>query len=469
MSHLDEQKKICGFVPSDKHLMVEGYLDNRGRSGAIFHFPFGRRVNDALASAFAFQLGKEIGTSVRISLTDDAFLLTFPSRLAIEGLAERLMPEALEPLLRKAITNTEIFAQRFRHCANRSFMVLRNYKGREISLPRQQLRTSQVLEAINEVDSFPMLEEAYREVLYDAFDLKNAQLIINEIKKGERKIDYRTYSPVPSPLSHSLILSGLSDIVLMEDRSALLRELHAQVLGRVLEQGDGEKPRFEKELVDGYFNEKRPIIGSIEGIIQAIKQIGGIYLLNERGKSAYRMSDMATTEMQDLCHSLIEQGIVETVWTGEKDDLFVIPELVPYYQAIYAIDETLSKDSKKVYDKLKGVKEIKSKKIVEELEKNYLISKTPDGFRKREIGKTVSYEKALDWIITTHLGFVGPQAKEDIALELRLSEDAVEQSLYDLEEQGTIQGGNFILGRNTPQYLLAVSYTHLTLPTIYSV
>ena len=342
LSHLDEQKKICGFVPSDKHLMVEGYLDNRGRSGAIFHFPFGRRVNDALSRAFAFKLGKEVGTSVRISLSDDAFLLTFPSRLAIEGLAERLMPEALEPLLRKAITNTEIFAQRFRHCANRSFMVLRNYKGREISLPRQQLRTSQVLEAINEVDSFPMLEEAYREVLYDAFDLKNAQLIINEIKKGERNIDYRTYSPVPSPLSHSLILSGLSDIVLMEDRSALLRELHAQVLGRVLEQGDGEKPRFEKELIDGYFNEKRPIIGSIEGIIQAIKQIGGIYLLNERGKSAYRMSDMATTEMQDLCHSLIEQGIVETVWTGEKDDLFVIPELVPYYQAIYAIDETLS-------------------------------------------------------------------------------------------------------------------------------
>ena len=199
VSHLDEQNKICGFVPSDKHLMVEGYLDNRGRSGAIFHFPFGRRVNDALARAFAFQLGKEVGSSVRISLSDDAFLLTFPNRLAIEGIADRLMPTSLEPLLRKAITNTEIFAQRFRHCANRSFMVLRNYKGREISLPRQQLRTSQVLEAINEIDTFPMLEEAYREVLYDAFDLKNAQLIIDEIKTGNRKIDYRTYSPVPSP------------------------------------------------------------------------------------------------------------------------------------------------------------------------------------------------------------------------------------------------------------------------------
>ena len=461
LSHLHEQKKICGFVPSDRRLMVEGYLDNRGRSGAIFHFPFGRRVNDALARAFAFQLGKELGSSVRISLSDDAFLLTFPTRMAIEGLADRLMPEALEPLLRKAITNTEIFAQRFRHCANRSFMVLRNYKGREISLPRQQLRTSQVLEAINEIDSFPMLEEAYREVLYDAFDLKNAQLIINEIKDGKRNIEYRTYSPVPSPLSHSLILSGLSDIVLMEDRSALLRELHAQVLGRVLEQEDGEKPRFEKEVVDGYFNEKKPIIGSRDNLVQAMKQIGAMYLLNERVKSAYRMTDMAITEIQQLCHDLIIDGTVESVWIGDKDELFVLPELVPYYQAIYGIDETLTVEAKKIFDKLKGIKQIKSKKIAEELEKNYLVSKTPEGYRKRELKKTISYEKALDWIITTHLGFVGPQAKEEIALELNLSEDIISQTLYDLEEQGTIQGGNFVLARKTPQYLLAEDVIYL--------
>ena len=461
ISHLDEQKKICGFIPSDKQLMVEGYIDNRGRSGAIFHFPFGRRVNDALSRAFAFKLGKEIGSSVRISLSDDAFLLTFPSRLAIEGIADRLLPKSLEPLLRKAITNTEIFAQRFRHCANRSFMVLRNYKGREISLPRQQLRTSQVLEAINEVDSFPMLEEAYREVLYDAFDLKNAQIIIDDIEKGERKIKYRTYSPVPSPLSHSLILSGLSDIVLMEDRSALLRELHAQVLGRVLEQGDGDKPRFEKELINGHFNEKRPIVGTREGIIQAIKQIGGIYLLNDREKSIYRMSDMAATEMQELCHEMIEEKIVESVWTGDKDNLFVVPELVPYYQVIYAIDEKLSKEAENAYLKLNGVKDIKPKKICKELEKRYLICKTPDGVRKREIEKTISYEKALDWLITSHLGFVGPQSKEDIALDLRLSEDIVSQSLDELEEQGTIQGGNFILGRSTPQYLLAEDVIYL--------
>ena len=461
ISHLDEQKKITGFVPSDKNLMIEGYVDNRGRSGAIFHFPFGRRVNDALSRAFAYQLGKEIGSSIRISLSDDAFLLTFPNRMAIEGLVDRLMPEELEPLLRKAIKNTEIFAQRFRHCANRSFMVLRNYKGREISLPRQQLRTSQVLEAINEVDSFPMLEEAYREILYDAFDIKNAQLVINEIKEGIRKIGYRGYEPIPSPLSHSLILSGLSDIVLMEDRSALLRELHAQVLGRVLEKGDGDKPRFEKDLIDSYFNEKKPIVGTREGLIQAIRQIGGIYLLNERGKSVYRMSDMASTEMQELCQNMIEDGIVESVWTGDKDALYVTPELVPYYKRIYGSEEKLSKEAEKVYKKIKGKKVIKSKKISDELEKNYLIRREVEKFSKREIESSASYEKSLDYLITKHIGFVGPQAIEEIALELRLSEDVVSQSLYDLEEQGAIQGGNFVLGQSTPQYLMAEDVIYL--------
>ena len=52
--------------------------------------------------AFAFELGKEIGSSVRISLSDDAFLLTFPTRLAIEGLAERLMPEKLRTASKKS-------------------------------------------------------------------------------------------------------------------------------------------------------------------------------------------------------------------------------------------------------------------------------------------------------------------------------------------------------------------------------
>ena len=37
----------------------------------------------------------------------------------------------------------------------------------------------------------------------------------------------------------------------------------------------------------------------------------------------------------------------------------------------------------------------------------------------------------------------------------------IKQTLYELEEQGTIQGGNFILGRSAPQYLLAEDIIYL--------
>ena len=251
--------------------------------------------NDALARAFAYELSRELEASVRISLSDDAFLLAFPDFVELEGIGEMLDPDDLEATLRRAIRNTEIFAQRFRHCANRSFMVLRNYKGREISLPRQQLRTSQVLEAIHELPNFPMLDEAYREVLHDAFDLKHAREVLTDIASGERSVSYRPYSAVPSPLAHGVILSGMSDIVLMEDRSALLRELHTQVLGRVLEQEGGDKARFEHELVDGYFNEKAPLVDSPEGVLQAIRETGGLALLADRRRSVYRLSELPTS------------------------------------------------------------------------------------------------------------------------------------------------------------------------------
>ena len=91
-----------------------------------------------------------------------------------------------------------------------------------------------------------------------------------------------------------------------------------------------------------------------------------------------------------------------------------------------------------------------------------MVCKTPNGFKRRDKNETIiSYEKALDWLITKHLGFVGPRSKEDIALELKLPEEVIKQTLYELEEQGIIQGGNFILGRSSPQYLLGEDIIYL--------
>ena len=56
--------------------------------------------------------------------------------------------------------------------------------------------------------------------------------------------------------------------------------------------------------------------------MEAIKQIGGLYLLDDKEKSVYRMADRSGSEIQDLAKNLIEKGSVESVWTGNKETLY---------------------------------------------------------------------------------------------------------------------------------------------------
>jgi len=75
--------------------------------------------------------------------------------------------------------------RRFRHCAARSFMVLRNYKGQKISVNKQQFNAQSLLTAVEEMNpNFPILKETYREILEDVMDLPRAKEILKEIENG---------------------------------------------------------------------------------------------------------------------------------------------------------------------------------------------------------------------------------------------------------------------------------------------
>ncbi len=50
LSYFGEQAAVAGFVPDADRLAIEEYIDPSGNQRLIFHFPFGRRVNDALSA-----------------------------------------------------------------------------------------------------------------------------------------------------------------------------------------------------------------------------------------------------------------------------------------------------------------------------------------------------------------------------------------------------------------------------------
>ena len=216
--------------PSHKVLLIEQYIDEFGRTYVIFHALFGRRTNDALSHAYAYVASQRVRRNIGIALTDHGFALIFPPGVKPHIDIHDVTSENIEYILKKAIANTELMKRRFRHVAVRSLMILRNYKGHEISVSKQQLSAKTLLEVCLEWPDFPVIKETFREILEDHMDIKHAKEVLRKIEKGEIEVVKLPPQRVPSPFSHNIILVGLSDVVLLEDKRLVLERLHKMVL-----------------------------------------------------------------------------------------------------------------------------------------------------------------------------------------------------------------------------------------------
>ena len=229
---LEEYLFTGGLVPDNKLILIEIYDDEENRRNFIFHALFGRRALDALSRAVAYIVSEDLNTDVRISVTDNGFMITLPSLMDydISQVLCKLNPEEMYELLSKVVLRTEMIKKRFRHCAERSFMLLRRYKGKQTSIDRRQLNAEALLNVVKEYEGFPVLKEAIREILEDYMDISKAIEIVRKVRNGE--IDVKVIGPfnVPSPFAHNIILKAHSDIVLAEQKRDMLKKLHEKVM-----------------------------------------------------------------------------------------------------------------------------------------------------------------------------------------------------------------------------------------------
>ena len=223
-----------GLIPSDKLLLIE--LWNEGKlKHIIFHTLFGRRVNNALSKAYAYILGSKLGSNIRITVSDNGFVLSLPSYIdvnvdTVRELVYSLNEKNIDEYLKLALRYSEILKRRFRHCAERAFMILRRYKGIETSLYRRQVNSEVLLKILLNEQDFPVIKETFREILEDYMDIENAKKVLKWIHEGSLNVVVIEVDYVPSPFSHNMIAQGYSDVVLMEDRKKLLQKLHSLVL-----------------------------------------------------------------------------------------------------------------------------------------------------------------------------------------------------------------------------------------------
>ena len=184
----------------------------------------------------------------RCKITDNGFFVACDKKFASKGALKLLKSDELEKVISFAIADSEVLKRRFRHCAARALMILRNYKGREKRAGRQQVSSMILLSAVRRIsEDFPILKEAKREVLNDLMDIGNSVKILKEKEAGHIKVTEMT-TLIPSPFSFNLLAQGYSDIYKMEDRIDFLRKMHNMVLAKIsLEQGKKASHKLKKK------------------------------------------------------------------------------------------------------------------------------------------------------------------------------------------------------------------------------
>jgi len=219
-------------LPTDKRILIEN-LQFNDKHYMIWHACYGRRVNDALSRAIAYIASKLNHINVLVSITDQNFYLVSKRRLNVKEIIDQLKKENIPELLKLAIDGTDIMKRRFRHCAGRSLLIIRNYKGHRKTVGRQQVSAQILIQACKRVSkNFPILKEAQREVLDDLMDTANTDMLIQKIKTNDIAIK-EIETQIPSPFALSLIARGYTDILRAEDRHEFIKRMHNMVLAKI--------------------------------------------------------------------------------------------------------------------------------------------------------------------------------------------------------------------------------------------
>lgn len=216
-------------MPSHRVILVERYVDDAGRTHQVTHALYGRRVNDALSRALAYIAGTRVKRNLGISVKDTGFSVIYPRGIEPSATLEDLVGHDLREVLRKAVERTELLRRRFRHVAARGLMILRNYKGYEISVNRQQISAQNLLKVVSEIEDFPLLREAYREIMEDYMDIERAEEVLRGIREGKIRVIDLGRLDVPTPFAQGIILEGLSDLIFMEDKMSALRRFQMEI------------------------------------------------------------------------------------------------------------------------------------------------------------------------------------------------------------------------------------------------
>jgi len=229
------EQYLYSEIPSDKKITIENFSD-RGTKYVVVHSLYGRRVNDCLSRAIAFAIARSQHKDVELGITDNGFYVAYEKNVNVSAAIKLLKSEKLELIMSNAIERTEILKRRFRHCAARALMILRNYMGKRKRVGRQQVSSMILINAVKRISpDFCILKEARREVLEDLMDMPTTKNLLKAIEDKKIKVK-NVQTDMPSPFAFKIVLESHTDVLKIEDRMEFLKRMHERIMEKIGEK-----------------------------------------------------------------------------------------------------------------------------------------------------------------------------------------------------------------------------------------
>jgi ATP-dependent Lhr-like helicase len=240
VEYVHQQRAATGTVPDERVLVVEQFRDEMDAVRLVIHAPYGGRVNAPWGMALANKVREwlaERGRTVRdgpnfelqVQTTDDGILIRLPNLkewFPVAVLRSVTASDAERRVLDE-VGSSSLFGARFRMNAARALLLPRGTPRRRMPLWLQRLKALDLLQAVQEFPSFPILVETYRDVLQDAFDMPALARLLDDIAT-DRVAIRSVETDIPSPFAASLQFGFVQDWLYADDapraeqRAALL-------------------------------------------------------------------------------------------------------------------------------------------------------------------------------------------------------------------------------------------------------
>jgi ATP-dependent helicase Lhr and Lhr-like helicase len=338
-----------------------------------------------------------------------------------------------ERLVLEEVGGTSLFGARFRMNAARALLLPRGNPKRRMPLWLQRLKSLDLLQAVRQFPSFPILVETYREVLQDAFDMEGLKRVLTSIERGEVRV-HTVSTNVPSPFAASLQFGFVMDWMYGDDtpraeqRAALLT-LDRSLLGEVM----GEEASDE---------------ATQEAILRVAEERAGI-AANRRARTADelavlidRSGDLTHDEVQvriasdsegkrgDPLGELLEAGRVVAIRPGVDEWRLALTETFPRYLAAFGEER---------------LREVRVGRALEAAESRTVI---PELLRSAVLNRSTARREILSRYLATH----GPTTVAEVRERYGWDPSWIETRLTEWQRTGKLVQGHFRAGIDAPEW-----------------